>query len=172
MKRKNAEGELVCRVTNNGLESPNPNQHTLGEIKVEHSESAQQILSILFALEEDCAETCQSLDVEKLRDLLTAYKYYPPARAADGKFSACNPLLFAATESNQNLVFCTGFITARYVAKYAAKLDAQNITISNAVESDPNAIYFDVKFLHNTKVTGSKMNEMKIAKCTFSATTN
>jgi predicted GIY-YIG superfamily endonuclease len=156
-KRHGINGDLVCRVTNNGLENPQPHQHSLVEVNVEHSDAATDILIKLGLVRYDEDTGNQTITNKALK----GYKHYPPARAADGKFSPCNNRLFAATKSNQNLTFVTGYFASRYVAKYSAKIDESNRVYIGAGQNHQNAMLLDVQFLHNTKISGSRISENK-----------
>ena len=156
MKRRGTDGKLQCRVSNNGLESPTPHKHVIIEVDVYHTEAASEILVQLGLM--------QKLDNGKfvpLTPALQGHKHYPPCRPADGKFSPCNNRLFAATMSNQNTVYVTGFFASRYVAKYSAKIDESTRVFIGAGQEEANTLTLDVQFLHNTKITGSKINEEK-----------
>jgi hypothetical protein len=160
MKRVDANGNKKCRVTNYGLESPDPSGPTTAEIDVEHSEAASEILIDLGMMERDQRGVARAT-----ADSLKAYMHYPKARAGDGKFSPCNNRLFAATKSNQNLTFVTGYFASRYVAKYSAKIDESNRVYIGAGQQQQQQITLDLQHLNNTKVTGSKINaEKNLAK--------
>jgi hypothetical protein len=156
MKRRDKNGDLQCRVTNNGLESPTPYKHTLALVNVEHTQASSDLLSNLGLLDRT------EFGYVPLDDSLQGYKHYPPSRGADGKFSQCNNRLFAGTKSNQNLIFVTGYFASRYVAKYSAKIDESNRVYIGAGQQQANSMTLDVQFLHNTKITGSKINEQKL----------
>ncbi len=72
------------------------------------------------------------------------------------------PEMFGVTQSMQNAqVRSTTNGVACYVAKYITELDQNNkVTV---VPSDHNCanIQVDTKFLHNTKITRSRINEDK-----------
>jgi DNA replication protein DnaC len=156
MKRKGANGDLRCRVSNNGLESPKPFDHVIVDVNVDHTEAASEILTSIGLMERS-----ETQGFVPITPALQGHKHYPPSRAADGKFSPCNYRLFAATKSNQNLIYVTGWFAARYVAKYSAKIDESNRVYVGAGQEEANSIKLDLHFLHNTKITGSKINEEK-----------
>jgi len=149
--------ELRCRVTNNERESKNPREHTLEEIYVEHSEKALVILESLGLYENDPI-TNRCFPVE---NSLKATKHYPPAYAAEGIISPCNGRLFVACPGNQNLKVVTGYLASRYLAKYVAGIDENNRVYVGASPHQPNDIELQYEFLHNTKVTGSAIQEAK-----------
>ena len=49
----------------------------------------------------------------------------------------------------------------KYVCKYIGKIDENNHVIIRAHPHDPGVLISQSTFLHNTKVTGSAINEMK-----------
>ena len=161
-----AEDETRCRVPHHGLLNPNPSQHTMRRVNIEHSEAAMEVLEILelyefnnqsqrYELVSDLPDHENQLLLEALR----ATKHSPPAVAAEGPFSPCNGRLFAATMSSQNLCYVTGYFASRYLAKYVAKVDEHNRVYFGAVSKSANGISVDATFLHNTKVTGSAIVE-------------
>lgn len=156
-KRKDSAGNLQCRVSNNGLESPSPYKHCIKDVDVSHTEAASDILVQLGLMKKTKDNTFVALTAA-----LQGHKHYPPSRAWEGKFSPCNNRLFAATKSNQNLIYVTGYFASRYVAKYSAKIDESTRVFIGAGQKEANSLTLDVQFLHNTKITGSKINEEKL----------
>ena len=151
------DGQLRCRVTNNGLESPNPLAHVTKEIHVQHFPQAMEILLNLGLFAVDPLTRCS----RPVTDSLKATKHYPPSYAADGNLSACNGLLFALTRSAQNLKLATGYLASRYLAKYLALVDENNRVYIGSMSHERNSVQMDTEFLHNTKVTGSAIQEAK-----------
>jgi len=76
--------------------------------------------------------------------------------------SPVNPVLFAATESIQNIqVVRNTNGVARYVVKYVVKKDEDNRITLGADFHSGARMNADEKFLHNTKITCSRINEEK-----------
>lgn len=86
------DGQLRCRVTNNGLESPNPLVHSTKEIHVQHFPQTLKILLNLGLFAVDPLTRC----AKPVMDCLKATKHYPPSYAAEGNHSACNGQLFCS----------------------------------------------------------------------------
>jgi hypothetical protein len=76
--------------------------------------------------------------------------------------SPVNPVLFAATESTQNIQAVRGTNgVARYVVKYIVKKDKGNRITLGANFHLGARMNVDEKFLHNTKITRSQINKEK-----------
>ena len=75
--------------------------------------------------------------------------------------SPCNPIMFAATKSQQNLQVIGTKGMINYINKYISKLDEQNRVIINAHPHKNNGIRIECEFLHNTKIGTSAINEKK-----------
>jgi hypothetical protein len=72
------------------------------------------------------------------------------------------PEMFGATQSMQNAqVMTTTNGVARFVVKYVTERDQNNqVTAAPSVHNSAN-MQVDTKFLHNTKITCSRINENK-----------
>ncbi len=70
--------------------------------------------------------------------------------------------MFGATQSMQNAqVMTTTNSVACYVVKYVTERDQNNqVTVAPSVHNSAN-MQVDTKFLHNTKITCSRVNENK-----------
>jgi len=149
--------DLKCRVANNEIESPNPREHAVKEIEVQHSENSMAVMERLnlYVRHDTTGRFVPTTD------LLRVTKHYPPAYSAEGIISPCCGRLFLASPSNQNVKIATGYLSSRYLAKYVAGIDEHNRIYVGAMSSDPNGVELDYQFLHNTKVTGSAVQEAK-----------
>ena len=157
MRTGSGNGEVKCRVTSNGDESYNPREHTTEEIWVCHSEEALSILETLGLY----AKQPGSDWLLPAHELLRATKHYPPACSGEGVISACSGRLFLGNPCNQNLKIITGYLASRYLAKYVAGIDENNIVYIGAQAEQHRGVELDYEFLHNTKVTGSAIQEEK-----------
>ena len=151
------DNALQCRVTRNAQESPDRLVHSTKEINVDHTPEAQAIMEEIGLFVRD-NKTGNLVPVIKN---LKATKHFPPSDPSDGVISACNGRLFVATRSNQNLKIATGYLASRYLAKYLALVDENNRVYVGAVAKDKNSLKLDKEFLHNTKITGSAIQEAK-----------
>ena len=149
--------ELKCRVTDNAMESPDPRVHSTKEICVQHTAEAEEVLLEvgLFQLEKETGKLIPA--IESLR----ATKHFPPSNVSDGVISPCNGRLFVATRSNQNLKIASGCLSSRHLAKHLALVDESNRVHAGAMSRDGNTLKLETEFLHNTKVTGSAIQEAK-----------
>ncbi len=155
-KRRTGVGvnDLKCRVTNNGVENPDPKQHSFKEYDVQYTQTCINILNELGLMRYD-----QSTKKYEVVDELKAIKHFPPAIAAEGNISACNGRLFAACLSNDNLKFVTSYLASRYLTKYVATIDKNNRIYFSSNPTDASEIKAKMEFLHNTKITSSEINE-------------
>jgi len=151
------DNELRCRVTDNAIESPNCARYCMKELFLQHGEEACKVLKELKLFVEDADSEC----FRPLEEVLKATKHYPPADPADGKRSACNGRLFVLTRSNQNLKIMTGYLASRYLAKYLALVDENNRVYIGSMSKERNVLKAEKEIMHNTKITGSKENELK-----------
>ena len=69
---------------------------------------------------------------------------------------------FAACRSMQNIQCLTqpGLLN-KYVCKYIGNIDENNRVIIHAHPHDPGVLISQETFLHNTKIAGSAINEIK-----------
>jgi hypothetical protein len=90
-------------------------------------------------------------------------RHYGPCNPnATENMSPVNPVLFAATESMQNIqVVRNTNGVARYVVKYVVKKDEGNRITLGADFHSGARMNADEKFLHNTKITRSRINKEK-----------
>ena len=136
-------------------------------------------------LEDEFRETKFSLSPECMEMLERIGVYKPPVDEAlkgtfenelfrpTRHFGRCDPKakenmspvipeIFAATQSMQNAqVMTTTNGVACYVVKYVTQRDQNNqVTVAPSVHNSAN-MQVDTKFLHNTKITRSRINEDK-----------
>ena len=158
-KRRIGPGDkdLRCQVPDNAQMSPDRLIHATAKIDVQHTAEAEAVLKDigLFVIEEGTGNLVLAIKS------LVATTHYPPSDPSDGVISPCNGRLFVATRSNQNLKIATGYLASRYLAKYLALVDENNRVYVGAMAKDQNSLKLDTEFLHNTKVTGSAIQEAK-----------
>ena len=111
---------------------------------------------------EPCDETgCfQPFDVR-----LLSRRHHPPTSGGEGIISPSSPRIFAATKSQSNIQYCTTYSTSRYCTKYAAGIDEHNrvyIGVMTDHSDSGFSIRMDSQYLHNTKITGSAINEKRV----------
>ena len=127
-----------------------------------------------FSLSAECMETLERIGVYKppvdgaLRGTFENVLFRPTRHfgrcdpKAKENMSPVIPEMFGATQSMQNAqVMTTTNGVARYVVKYLTERDQNNqVTVAPSVHNSANMLV-DTKFLHNTKITCSRINEEK-----------
>jgi hypothetical protein len=125
-----------------------------------------------FSLSSQCMETLERIGVYKppvdgaLKGTFENVLFRPTRHdgrcdpKAKENMSPVIPEIFGATRSMQNAqVMTTMNGVARYVVKYLTDRDQNNqITVAPSVHNSAN-MRVDTKFLHNTKITCSRINE-------------
>ena len=90
-------------------------------------------------------------------------RHIPPTNTnEDLNISPVETRTFCACKSMQNiqwLTVCGGL--NKYICKYIGKIDENNYVIIRAHPHDPGVLISQAVFLHNTKISGSAINEMK-----------
>jgi predicted GIY-YIG superfamily endonuclease len=155
------ENDLRCRAVYSRRDSSDATRHTMETIRVHHTPMAISIMAEL-GLCEECDDTGHFFPYDAR---LVSQRHHPPTSGGEGNISPTSPWLFAATKSQSNLQFCTSYSTARYVTKYAAGTDENNrvyIGVMTNTGDNGFSIRMDSQHLHNTKVTGSAINEKKV----------
>ena len=127
-----------------------------------------------FSLSTECMETLERIGVYKppvdgaLKGTFENGLFKPTRHfgrcdpKAKENMSPVIPEMFGATRSMQNAqVMTTTNGVARYVVKYVTERDQNNqVTVAPSVHNSANMMV-DTKFLHNTKITRSRINEEK-----------
>ena len=116
------DGSTVCRYTDYAKENPNK-VYGFILIQMKHSEKATAILIELNFLEKGPDGEITVIDRR-----FEAGKHVYPADYGE-HFSPTNPVLFALTRSDCNVVVCGRYMVARYLAKYVASIDEVRICI-------------------------------------------
>ena len=140
------DGSTICRVPR----YPFSSEYKWRKVPSCHSEEA---LEKLFFL--DLAVPSQSRDnTYDITNLLQGGKHEYPA-STNEHLSPFNTLLFLLTKSSQNLQLCDEYLSARYIAKYAAGIEER-------ADAHVDPITFkDIKVqtngIKNIKISGSKL---------------
>ncbi len=127
-----------------------------------------------FSLSSECMKTLERIGVYKppvdgaLKGTFENGLFKPTHHVgccdskAKENMSPVIPEMFGATQSMQNAqVMTTTNGVARYVAKYITERDQNNqVTVAPSVHNSANMLV-DTKFLHNTKINCSRINEEK-----------
>ncbi|MEX1352552.1 MAG: hypothetical protein AB1Z31_33055, partial [Desulfobacterales bacterium] len=156
----NGETAYFCKVPNNYLMTPTPQQHTMQEIQVDYSPQAMKIL-VELGLATYSNESCTVIEItaEKLK----MKRHVPKTSNVHEKFSPTNGLLFILYPSAQNLQFCTGMSINSYLTKYAAGIDKVSILTFAPPTRGSNGELTKVKYkpLNNTKISSVNAHNAK-----------
>ena len=167
MRRINDTGDdsmdYICRKPHSVLEKQDPNKHEWTPLPFTFT---PQCLQILY--------DCGLYEDPKLEDpngtfnshLLQPMRHMGVVQAND--VTNMSPVIkeyFAATLSMKNAQVLSGTNGVfAYVVKYIVKFDQGNLITVWANSGTSSIIYGQEKFLHNTKITGSRLNEKKAFK--------
>jgi hypothetical protein len=99
-----------------------------------------------------------------LHPLFNPCKHIPPINPEkDENISPVESRMFIMCRSMQNVQKITGTGGCnKYVCKYIAKIDEQNYVIVSVKDGANGKLTTNTKFLHNTKVAGTAINEEKV----------
>ena len=156
--------DFQCQKLNNLKVSPDTTKHCFIPLPNNHSpdcveklvkiELADPILLNEFGVPSEFKCSC---------GLFHPTRHIPPTNPHDDlNISPVESRTFCACKSMQNiqwLTVCGGL--NKYICKYIGKIDENNYVIIRAHPHDPGVLISQKVFLHNTKISGSSINEMK-----------
>ena len=150
------DGESVCRVP----KYPRSNVYSWRRVPSCHSDEALQKLfeldlAVPSTTRDNTYDVCSSLQGGK-------YEY--PA-SSDEHLSPFNALLFVVTKSSQNLQICDEYLSARYIAKYAAGIEERSDARVDPVTF--REIKVPTKGMRNIKITGVKLRTKETERKTL-----
>jgi len=156
------EDDFKCRVPSAILLNPVYTEHSRVVIEPHHSGAALDVLRDLNI----CHEESTTDHFMPLDDRFLSERCYPPAMPGEGTMSPTNGRLFAYTGSQSNCQRTTGYFSSRYLAKYVAGLDENNVVYvapgnCHAGSGDHHItpeLVLHTEIYHASKVTGSKIN--------------
>ena len=145
-KRVDSKGKSFCRYP----VYPPSMSYYHSEIDVNHSDEAFQILHKCgLAKEKEGFH-----DTLTVTEELQAGQWFYPSRKNEN-MTPMNPHLFALTGSQNNLLICDKYLSARYIAKYAAGAEEKaRVLISAGTES--NQLSVSVGDIENNKIASVK----------------
>ena len=153
-----------CRKPNNLKISPDNTKHCYIPIAVKPSpECINKLVGIGMADPICYNENGYPSEFKSSHLFFHPTRHIPPTNPNDyHNISPVEGKTFAACRSMQNIQCLTqsGGLN-KYVCKYIGKIDENNYFIIHAHPHDPGVLISQSTFLHNTKVTGSAINEMK-----------
>ena len=141
-KKTDDRGETMCRYP----KYPPSMEYYHSEIEVCHSDDT-------FSILQKCGLAKPKegyVDTMTVTDELKAGQWFYPSRKNEN-LTPMNPHLFLLTESQNNLLICDKYLSARYIAKYAAGIEEKaRITITAGKES--NQLKVNVGEIENNKI--------------------
>lgn len=140
--------DLKCRFVDNFMENPDPNTYGYKKIDPRHRQETMEILQKLGLYNEEGVE----LDYRFI-----AGKYVYPAEKGE-LMSPCNPRLFVAHKSSDNLVITDTYFSCRYLAKYVQGID-ENCKVQLKGGKGDNKIVMEEQQTTNTKITSGRILE-------------
>ena len=161
---KNGKFDYRCRKTNNFRISPDNTRHCNVPLPVERSQEALDILiDIGLAEPRTINEFGHEETVKCNHSYFHPVKNIPPTLSTfDPNMSPVEGKTFSVCQSQQNIQTLRGNNGCnKYVLKYAAKQDAENMVIFRTHPHDVGRIISQAQFIHNSKISTSKYNEEK-----------
>ena len=140
--------ELKCRCIDYYEENPDPTSYGYKSINARHKPEAMELLQKLGLFDENG---------NPLHYKLKAGRYVYPATYGE-KMSPCNPRLFLAHRSSDNLLLTDNYFSCRYLAKYVQGID-ENCKVDVRSGTTKDSVLLDMKRTANTKITSSKIHE-------------
>jgi hypothetical protein len=150
-----------CKVPNNCMMSPTPNQHTFIELSVAHTEAAKALLK-----EVGLAEESAHGHLKLLEPLLVVQRHIPPTSAAEGIISPVLVPLIIMNPNSNNVQYLDSACVARYVSKYVASVDECNRVYVRPPSDASPSYKVDIDNVGNTKITSVAMALSKASKAT------
>ena len=138
--------DLKCRFVDHFTENPDPNTYGYKKIDPRHKGEAMEILKMLGLYNEEGAEQDYRF---------VAGKYVYPAEKGE-LMSPCNPRLFVAHKSSDNLVITDTYFSCRYLAKYVQGVD-ENCKVQLKGGKGDKKIVMEEQNITNTKITSGKI---------------
>ena len=151
------DNDFRCRVPDNYLRSPNHRCHSYSERQPEHRPDALRLLLDLHLLEQSV--NGDPTEYRGVHPSLRSLQHFPPTMRLGEKISPCVPLAFFLFRSNQNVQMIATYQTSRYIEKYCGQIDLNNSVFVSMHGKEKNTAIVRANFLHNTKITGSAINE-------------
>ena len=142
------DNDLKCRCIDYYEENPDPTSYGYKYIRARHKPEAMKLLQKLGLFDEH---------ERPLDNKLNSGRYVYPADYGE-KMSPCNPRLFLAHKSSDNLLLTDNYFSCRYLAKYVQGID-DNYRVDVRSGKSQNTLVLDVNKTTNTKITSSRIYE-------------
>jgi predicted GIY-YIG superfamily endonuclease len=162
--RKTADGSFKCRKIDYLKASEDNTRHTYNRFNEDLSDDCiKRLLQIGMIEIKDENEHGFKYPYKCRLSFLHPQRHIPPTNPSDDiNMSPCEGRTFAICRSMQNIQNLTqsGGVH-KYICKYIGKIDDQNYVIVYVDIQTGKSLMTKAAFLHNTKVTSSKINEDK-----------
>jgi len=145
--------ETQCRVPDYFEIARHPATYNYEYINPNHSDEAKNLFMTLDLLDDTG---------RPIHDRMKAGKYTYPALKGE-KFSPCNPRLWLAHQSSDNLLRTDQYFSSRYLVKYATGIDDMN-KVKIKAGKDKHSLEVVEETGQNTKITSSNINQKEAAK--------
>ena len=154
MRRVGAkENDLQCRCVDYYTQNPFPTKYGYKDINANHRSGTLELLVKLGLFD----ESGKYLDYR-----LRSGKYVYPADYGE-HMSPCNPRLFVAHRSSDNLVITDTYFSCRYLAKYVQGLD-ENCKVNIKAGKQEHSMVLEEEQVANTKITTGRVMQQEREK--------
>jgi predicted GIY-YIG superfamily endonuclease len=152
-----------CKVPNNFLMSPNPNEHCFVEVSIAHSDAALEVMQIIGLVGEYAGN---GGFVEFLDPRLVVKRHIPPTTGGEGILSPALVPLLLYVLSSMNVQWMDMYTASRYCAKYAGGTDERNRLYLKPpnLKQEGHTVNVHAVDVGNTKITSVKHVEDGKAK--------
>ena len=159
-----ADGSFKCRKLNNLKVSEDNTKHTFMSFKNDLPQNCIDRL-VKIGLIDPIIENQYGYKsaIKSKLSFLHPKRHIPPTNVSDDiNMSPCEGRTFSICRSMQNIqILLHGGGVNKYVCKYIAKLDEQNYIVVMVDPETNGQLVTVARFLHNTKVQTTKVNEEK-----------
>ena len=160
---RNPDGSYRCRKIDNVKASADNTKHQYIPLPNDYSIPCLKILESI-----DLTDVLVIDDDGNVKEFKSPLPFFHPVRHVpptnptnDINISPIEGYIFAITRAMQNVQRLTGTGgCSKYVCKYIAKIDEQNYVV--ILVNGEGRLVTQATFLHNTKITSSKMGEDKV----------
>eukprot|EP00957_Ditylum_brightwellii_P212251 15367136-Ditylum_brightwellii.AAC.3 len=159
-----APGVYVCRKLNNIHVTSDNTKHVFKPLPNNHSKTClEQLIQCGLVLPIHINKDGYGPPFKSIDQFFHLSRHIPPTNPSDGiNISPVEGYLFTVCRSMQNiqwLTYCGG--VKKYVCKYIGKIDEQNFITVWADRAKNGKLITKATFLHNIKITSSKINKDK-----------
>ena len=158
-------GVFRCRKLNNLQISPDNTKHVFKPLPNDYSlECIERLVKIGLIEPIHVTDDGYEAPFKSCLEYFHPKRHIPPTNpTGDINMSPVDGYLFTACKSMQNVQWLTqcGGVN-KYVVKYIGKIDEQNYVIVSTDSQQSGKLVSRAYFLHNTKVTTTKINEDKL----------